>query len=169
MTSAAAAMSVSPVPVPVPGSWTWITSNDEESRRRAKSHVSREVRRHKVFQARQVRDKHLGRRRALVPTATKPKPEPRNKAEEPPSALVPWPGPVSLLGAGRVDPFALYPIHSTSSEHLQLVDHCESARRPPVRTSLTLFSHLPSTIRAIKTPEARLFPTHVSRSPPGCL
>lgn len=35
------------------------------------------------------------------------------------------PGPVTLLGSGRVDPFRTYAVHCTAFEHA-LIDHCKS-------------------------------------------
>lgn len=34
------------------------------------------------------------------------------------------PGPVTLLGSGRVDPFGTYAVHCTAFEHA-LIDHCK--------------------------------------------
>lgn len=34
------------------------------------------------------------------------------------------PGPVTLLGNGRIDPFRTYAVHCTSFEHV-LIDHCK--------------------------------------------
>lgn len=37
---------------------------------------------------------------------------------------LPYPGPTTILGAGRVDPFAVYPIRMTRDVH-SILDQCE--------------------------------------------
>jgi hypothetical protein len=102
--------------------WTWITATDSESRRRAKSHTSREVKRRKAVLSQRAGDRKAGRRKplSLAPAKLRPNPEPAQSAVK---ALSP--NPASPLGAGRIDPFAQYPVFSESNELHELVDHCE--------------------------------------------
>src|SRR3954451_5353445 len=93
---------------------TWISSHDKDSRRRIKSHTSSENKRRKTTaRVRIAQLKDPSNRRILIPAI--PKPDPASQI----------PSPVSPLGAGRVDPFANYPIALKSNEHLDLVDHCK--------------------------------------------
>lgn len=96
---------------------TWITSTDSDSRRRAKSHASREVQRRKASQsARRDRARQLATKPVLVAA-------PAKSLQLGGLELVP--SPKSILGAGRVDPFANYPVRLKSDEQLELADHCK--------------------------------------------
>ena len=92
---------------------TWITSSSPESRRRAKSHISNEIKRRKATASARVT--RLKNSRTLAPAPSKSA-----------QATDQIPSPVSILGAGRVDPFANYPVCLKADEHLDLVDHCTS-------------------------------------------
>jgi hypothetical protein len=77
--------------------------------RRAKLHPSSRSNKHKAA----IEELRMKPSRALLPAVPK-----RQSSDGLPS-------PVSLLGAGRVDPFATYPVQLKSNKHLDLVDHCK--------------------------------------------
>jgi hypothetical protein len=77
--------------------------------RRAKLHPSSRSNKHKAA----IEDLRVKPSRALLPAEPK-----RHRSDE----LL---SPVSVLGAGRVDPFATYPVRLKSNKHLDLVDHCK--------------------------------------------
>lgn len=118
-----------PVPVPMGSkaprvgnqrekpTFTFINSGDPNARRKAISHTSSEHKR-KCASAREVRlASRLRQRQTLVAT-----PPIINDLR-----LARHPSPISILGAGRVDPFARYPVPSSRlNECHGLVDHCES-------------------------------------------
>ena len=104
------------------GQWTWITATDNESRRRIKSHTSHAVKRRKGVRGKDAREQKPVRNRVLAPRHT----ESVTGSEVMQPDLIP--SPASLLGAGRVDLFANYPIRWQSDEHLELIDHCKAAR-----------------------------------------
>src|SRR5260370_20388984 len=90
---------------------TWITSTDSDSRRRAKSHASREVQRRNASQsAQRDRARHLATKPVLLAAPAKPLQL---------GSLELVPSPKSILGAGRVDPFANYPVRLKSDEQLE--------------------------------------------------
>jgi hypothetical protein len=103
--------------------WTWITATDTESRRRAKAHTSREVKRRKAVLTRRTREKKPGIRKPLLPATVRSR-QSLEVAQLARRALVP--DPASPLGAGRVDPFAQYPVVLEKNELRELVDHCRS-------------------------------------------
>jgi hypothetical protein len=103
--------------------WTWITATDTESRRRAKAHTSREVKRRKAVLTQKNREKKSGIRKPLLPATIRSR-QSLEIAQLAKRTLVP--DPTSPLGAGRVDPFAQYPAALEKNELRELVDHCES-------------------------------------------
>lgn len=113
--------------------WTWITATDAESRRRAKAHTSREVRRRKAILSQRAGDRKAGKRKplSLAPANLRQSPELAQSAVK---ALSP--NPASPLGAGRIDPFAQHPVLSESNELRELVDHCEFDRQYRLQRAL---------------------------------
>jgi len=102
--------------------WTWIDGTDNESRRQAKAHTSRDAKRRKAALAQRASDRKTGRRRpiSLAPATMRQGSELARS-----TAQVLPPSPASPLGAGRVDPFAQYPVRFENNELGELVDHCE--------------------------------------------
>ncbi|KAE9368987.1 hypothetical protein N431DRAFT_347844 [Stipitochalara longipes BDJ] len=100
--------------------WTWITGTDPESRRRAKAHTSREVKRRKADLSQTARDRRASRRKPWLLASAKLRKD-SEFAQLAKNALVP--DPASPLGAGRVDPFAQHPVLFESNELHELMDH----------------------------------------------
>ncbi|KAN0092493.1 hypothetical protein V8E51_018340 [Hyaloscypha variabilis] len=92
---------------------TWITAADTDSRRKAKSHTSREVKRRKAVLSGKIKEKQHGLRKKLLPASATSRPS-LELAQLVKQTLVP--DPVSPLGAGRVDPFAHYPVHFETND-----------------------------------------------------
>ena len=93
---------------------TWIDTNDSKARWRVKSHARRQVKLRKA--SRQSQENTCGKPRTLAPATRVPVTD-----------LVPLlqdQSPFTLLGAGRVDPFANYPVKILNQDH-KLADHCE--------------------------------------------
>ena len=105
------------------GQWTFILGTDTNSRRQAKSQVNRDTKRRKTVQALAVCGRKPGSRRRLAPVAVG---QSMNLAR---SSVRVWAlSPASLLGAGRVDSFAQYPVELENHELQGLVDHCKFER-----------------------------------------
>lgn len=94
------------------------SSTDLQSRRRLlKAHLPTESKRREADATAQISPLDTpGSPWILVPARTDISPAS-------PSTLDYSPSPVSPLGAGRVDPFANYPVIMDADEHLELVDH----------------------------------------------
>ena len=72
----------------------------------------------RLIRAHAARAAHSKIRRARIAEYQQAKPS-QDEIDE-----VSIPGPVTLLGSGRVDPFGTYAIHCTAFEHA-LIDHCK--------------------------------------------
>jgi hypothetical protein len=90
-------------------------------RSRVRAHVGRQRRRCKLWEEQQSttipRSRKLGNRNALVISRSKESESKRMQEMVHPE----------LLGAGRKDPFANYPLQAVSNEELELLDHCKSS------------------------------------------
>ena len=97
----------------------WIDCSDLESRSRINGHVVRERRYRKTFEEEQsmrlIRSRKLRDQGILVSSISKGQTQECMLGTVHPE----------LLGAGRSDPFANYPLESLSRVELELLDHCK--------------------------------------------
>ena len=97
----------------------WIDCSDLESRSRINAHVARERRYRKSFEDEQsmrlIRSRKLGNQGILVSSVSKWQTQECMLGTVHPE----------LLGAGRRDPFANYPLENLSKVELELLDHCK--------------------------------------------
>jgi hypothetical protein len=96
----------------------WLDQSEINSRSRVRAHVVRERRRRVSWQEKQVM-KNLQKRlqgcKVISADATS------DALDEQHTVAAGYP---ELLGGGRRDPFAIYPVESTP-DMLELLDHCE--------------------------------------------
>jgi hypothetical protein len=97
----------------------WINNAQADSSSRVRAHVARERRHRKSWEEEQsmriLRSRRRGNKNALV----------SSRSEELERIRVLRTVHPELLGAGRKDPFASYPLQSISNEDLELLDHCK--------------------------------------------
>jgi hypothetical protein len=111
-------------------SFEWITHGDATARRRARAHVSREIRRHKAAKPQPREDFHDNRKeeryRSHIPNAKGVK-EATTSVALPAAAKYPIQRLMlhKALGLGQTDPFASFPVRLTPDTHA-LLDHCKS-------------------------------------------
>ena len=115
-------------------SFEWITHGDATARRRARAHVSREIRRHKAAQPQPQEDFNDNRKeeryRSHIPNA-------KGDIEATASVALPAAAKYPIqrlmlhkaLGLGQTDPFASFPVRLTPDSQAFL-DHCN----PPILT-----------------------------------
>jgi hypothetical protein len=111
-------------------SFEWITHGDATARRRARAHVSREIRRHKAAQPQPQEDFNDNRKEKRYRSHI-----PNSKGDIEATASVASPAvekyPVQrlmlhkALGLGQTDPFASFPVRLTPDTNA-LLDHCKS-------------------------------------------
>jgi hypothetical protein len=97
----------------------WINNAQADSSSRVRAHVTRERRRRKSWEEEQsmriLRSRRRRNKNALV----------SSRSEELETIRVLRTAYPELLGAGRKDPFAKYPLQAISNEYLELLDHCK--------------------------------------------